>query len=273
MGLPRVTEARAAGAATRPRASATLAVALICAAAGCGGGTEAAGPAPTETTNAQRPVDLDPGERRVVKPGRDRRPEKRDLRAAATKPPIVSRPIEFGARRKRQMADYSERHHGEPEWALTRPRVIVQHWTFSNSFESAYNTFAANMPDVEQHELPGVCTHFIVDRDGTIYQLVKTTIRCRHTVGLDYTAVGIEHVGTTDAQVLDDTDQLAASLRLTNWLRCRHGIKVRNVIGHAESLSSPYHREDVASLRSQTHSDMQPKAMAQYRSALATKRC
>ena len=35
----------------------------------------------------------------------------------------------------------------------------------------------------------------MIDRDGTIYQLVPLAIMCRHTVGLNYTAIGIEHVG------------------------------------------------------------------------------
>ena len=48
-----------------------------------------------------------------------------------------------------------------------------------------FNTFARNAPDLELGELPGVCSHFVIDRDGTIYRLVPTTIMCRHTVGLN----------------------------------------------------------------------------------------
>ena len=87
---------------------------------------------------------------------------------------------------------------GSTASGLLRPRVIVQHYTASNSFGSAFNTFARDVPDVELHELPGVCAHYVIDRDGTIHQLVPTTIMCRHTVGLNYTAIGIEHVGTSD---------------------------------------------------------------------------
>ena len=112
-----------------------------------------------------------------------------------------------------------------------------------------FDTFSRNAPDLELHELPGVCSHFVIDRDGTIYRLVPTTIMCRHTVGLNYTAIGIEHVGQSDAQVMGDRRQLAASLRLTRALQGRYGIATRNVIGHNESLSSPYHRERVARLR------------------------
>jgi beta-N-acetylhexosaminidase len=171
------------------------------------------------------------------------------------------------------MAAYSQRHYGGGGWRLVRPRVIVEHYTASTSFDSAYNTFAQDTPDVELHELPGVCSHFIVDTDGTIYRLVPTTIRCRHTVGLNYTAIGIEHVGTSDAQVMGNSRQLRASLELTRWLRCENGIRVTDVIGHNESLSSPYHHEDVTTLRTQTHSDMQRAAMSRYRSLLASEGC
>jgi len=69
--------------------------------------------------------------------------------------------------------------------------------------------------------------------------------------------------------VLDDRGQLRASLRLTQWLRCKFQIPVRDVIGHAESLSSPYHRELVPSLRNQTHGDWKHASMRIYRRKLA----
>jgi hypothetical protein len=72
----------------------------------------------------------------------------------------------------------------------------------------------------------------------------------------------------SDAQVMGDRKELAASLRLTRWLQSRYGILTRNVIGHAESLSSRYHRERVASLRRQTHGDMQHSTMVRYRRLL-----
>ena len=67
---------------------------------------------------------------------------------------------------------------------------------------------------------------------------------------------------------MGDKRQLDASLRLTLWLKAQYGILVRNVIGHAESLSSPYHREKVAALRNQTHGDMQHATMVRYRRLL-----
>jgi len=71
-----------------------------------------------------------------------------------------------------------------------------------------------------------------------------------------------------DGDALGDRRELRASLRLTQWLRCRFGIPVRDVIGHAESLTSPYHRELVPSLRRQTHGDWQHSSMRVYRRKL-----
>lgn len=184
------------------------------------------------------------------------------------KPTTVWKPIPFGAERKRQMAAYSKRHYGDAEWRLRNPTVIVQHYTASNSFSSAYWTFASNAPDGEFHELPGVCAHFIIDRDGTIYQLVALTIRCRHTVGLNHRAIGIEHVGTSDAAVLENERQMRASLRLTAYLMDRFGISLGNVIGHNESIESPYFKERYKAWRCRTHGDFRRESMRIYRARL-----
>ena len=190
------------------------------------------------------------------------------LARAVAPPREVAKPIPYGAGRRADMADYAQRHYGIHDWRLRDPRVIVEHYTVTSTFAPVFSLFSRNEPDQELHELPGICSHFVIDRDGTIYRLVKPTIMCRHTVGLNYTAIGIEHVGMSDAQVMGDRRQLAASLRLTRALQGRYGIAARNVIGHNESLSSPYHRENVPRLRSQTHADFPKPVMDRYRRML-----
>jgi N-acetylmuramoyl-L-alanine amidase len=193
--------------------------------------------------------------------------------AGAPKPAITSWKIPFPPKRKQEMRAYAVRHYGLHTYKLKSPHVIVEHVSETSSAQAVYNTFAPDQPDPELHELPGVCSHFVVGSDGTIYKLVNTSIMCRHTVGLNYTAIGIEHVGFADSDVLNDRPQMRASLALTNWLRCRYGIKVKDVIGHNESLSSPYHRENVASLRNQTHGDMKHPSMQRYRKKLRKRSC
>jgi beta-N-acetylhexosaminidase len=189
--------------------------------------------------------------------------------AAPPRPHIVQRPIPFGPARRAETARYAERHYGTGSFRLEHPHVIVEHYTATTTFAPVWSTFAADTPDPELGERPGTCAHFVIDRNGTIYQLVPLDLICRHTVGLNWTAIGIEHVGTSDASILGDRTELSASLRLTLWLMHRFHISLPNVIGHAESLTSPYHRELYAPWRCQTHGDWQHPDMVVYRSRLA----
>jgi len=190
------------------------------------------------------------------------------LAKAIAPPREVPKPIPFTAERKADMAAYARRHYGIDDYRLRNPKVIVEHYTATSAFAPVFDYFSRNEPDPELHELPGVCSHYVIDRDGTIYRLVRTSIMCRHTVGLNWTAIGIEHVGQSDAQVMGNRRQLAASLRLTRALQGRFGIATRNVIGHNENRESPYHRERVPSLRRQTHQDFPKAVMDGYRRRL-----
>jgi N-acetylmuramoyl-L-alanine amidase len=188
--------------------------------------------------------------------------------ATVPRPRIVWKPIPFGAKRRAEMAAYSQRHYGFRRWRLVHPHVIVEHFTASSTFSSAYYTFYSDEPDSATHQFPNVCAHFIIDKDGTIYQLVNLKTMCRHTVGLNWTSIGIEHVGWSDGEILRNPREIGASLRLTLWLVQRFHIKLQNVIGHNESLSSPYHHELIPSFRCQTHGDWTYPDMTVYRSRL-----
>jgi beta-N-acetylhexosaminidase len=189
--------------------------------------------------------------------------------ARPPRPRIVYKPIPFGAKRHAETAAYATKHYGIDTWRLTNPRVIVEHYTGAETLSSTYYLFSLDIPDAELRELPGVCAHFVIDRDGTIYQLVPLDIMCRHTVGLNYTAIGIEHVGTSDQEILSNPRQLSSSVALTAWLMASYHIQLRNVIGHNESLTSPYHRELYAPWRCQTHADWNHADMQIYRGELA----
>ena len=183
------------------------------------------------------------------------------------RPPIVAKPIPFPESRKREMVAYAQEHYGLNTYRLVRPKVIVEHFTASATFDPVFNTFAADTPHLG--ELPGTCAHFVIDTDGTIYQLVPLEVMCRHTVGLNYTAIGIEMVGQSDEDILSHPSQLAAALDLTLWLMQEYDIELRNVIGHNESLTSPLHNELVPSLRCQTHQDWNHGDMEIFRDDLA----
>jgi hypothetical protein len=181
---------------------------------------------------------------------------------------IHQRFIPFGAKRKHQMARYSLRHYGVRSWRLEHPRQIVEHVAVASTLAQVIHSFVPDRPDPEFHELPNVCAHFVVSGQGRVVQLVPVGIRCRHVLGLNHVAIGIEHTGYTDGDVLGDRRQMRASVRLTKWLRCRYGIAIRDVIGHNESLRSRFYRELVPSMQGLTHGDFRHASMRRYRKAL-----
>jgi N-acetylmuramoyl-L-alanine amidase-like protein len=183
------------------------------------------------------------------------------------RPATIWKPIPFPESRKQEMLAYAQRHYRLNTFRLIHPMVVVEHFTATTTFDPVFNTFAADQPDLG--ELPGTCTHFVIDADGTIYQLVPLDLMCRHTAGLNYTAIGIELVGESDQDILDNPSQLKAALDLTLWLMQHFHIRLRNVIGHNESLTSPLHKELVASFRCQTHQDWNHADMEVFRDDLA----
>jgi hypothetical protein len=164
------------------------------------------------------------------------------------KPRIDWDPIPFGKDRKRQTASYSHRHYGKRTWRLRDPRVIVLHYTATATYGPVHNTFAANAPALG--ERPGVCAQFVVAKDGTIHQLTRLGARCRHTIGLNHTAIGIEMVQrakpgrhASERAILRRHDQIRAATRLTAWLKQRYRIRMRDVIGHAMANDSRHFKD------------------------------
>ena len=158
------------------------------------------------------------------------------------KPPISFDPIPYDRERKDQMAGYSKRHYGKREWRL-KPRAIVLHYTATGSYESVFNTFASNAPSLG--ESPGVCAQFVIEKDGTIHQLTRLYVRCRHAIGLNHVAIGIEMVqedlgGRNESThaILDRHAQAKAAVLLTAWLKQRYRIPMKDVIGHAMANGS-----------------------------------
>src|SRR3954464_11433015 len=130
----------------------------------------------------------------------------------AFSPPAIHQwRIPFPQQRKNEMRAYARRHYGISSYTLTKPRVIVEHVAVASIAAATRNTFVPDRPDPELHELPGTCSHVVGARDGTISQLLSRKLIGRHTVGRSYTAIGIEHAGFNDSDVLGNRRELAAS--------------------------------------------------------------
>ena len=182
-----------------------------------------------------------------------KRPQAARVKPATTPAAVVPVPIHpayipFSDKRKTETASYARRHYGVASWHL-HPSMIVLHFTETTTMSSARNTFAQDVPNTG--ELPGTCAHFIVDQDGKVYAIVPVTILCRHTIGLNDKAIGIEMVQSTDGhpaswadqQILARPAQITSVLRLVRLLQRQWGIPTSRVIGHAMANADPAFRD------------------------------
>lgn len=182
---------------------------------------------------------------------------------------MVNAFIPYPETRKQEMADYALQRYGTRTSQLT-PSVIVLHFTESGDDPwSTINYFAQDQPNGGMY--PQVCSHFVLDKAGTAYQLVPTDVMCRHVVGLNHVALGIEVVQATqgnssawaDQQILDRPAQLAGLIGLVKSLQAQWGIPTGRIIGHGTANDDPQFL-DLTGLRND-HTDWGWTAVQRFR--------
>jgi hypothetical protein len=181
-----------------------------------------------------------------------------------SRPPMDRVGLTYWTERQAAARSWSRLIHGTDRF---RPRLIVEHWTGSDELEAAID-YWNSAPDQ-------AFTHFMIDTDGTIIQIAALDVLAKHATGVAPWAIGIEHVGVRDAEVMANRAQRRASFRLTCWLRDRLRIPVRGVIGHGEVHASPRFTvtpEGWADLAAKGYAfprgDFERPAMRRYRAAL-----
>ena len=153
----------------------------------------------------------------------------------------------FDGDRIRLTAEYCLRHYGKKSAELREPRMIVVHFTAFPTMDESLRFFApqrldkVSRSDIKNGGAVNVSAHYLIDRDGTIVQLAPDNVVCRHTIGFNWTAIGIENVGR-DAGDLTDA-QAAATAGLVSRLVARHP-SVTCLIGHYEyrNVALPHYR-------------------------------
>lgn len=134
------------------------------------------------------------------------------------------------------------------------PKMIVLHWTGSPTAKSTWYTFSSaylsGRKDIQKGGALNVGSHFLVDRDGTIYQLMDEKRIARHCIGLNHLSIGIENVGGGEKYPLTP-EQVQANIALIETLSTRHSLT--HLIGHHEVKlmeSHPYFSEQNPKYRS-----------------------
>jgi N-acetylmuramoyl-L-alanine amidase len=155
-------------------------------------------------------------------------------------PRIVQRPIPFTALRRKLTLEYIRTHDDPTATNINiTPRVIVAHWTNTKTLAATLAMFkpavlSGSRTDIQRGGRLNVSAQFVVDRDGTIYQLMDDTLMARHTIGLNRVAIGIENVGGGAGFPLNKV-QAQADAALVRYLVGKHPT-IRYLIGHLESL-------------------------------------
>lgn len=159
------------------------------------------------------------------------------LSCRSTQPVIVERPISFGPDRQALTIEYLKSRYDLPATTpAIKPRMVVLHWTAIPTLEGSLKAFQPErLPsargDIQQAGALNVSAHYLIDRDGTIYQLLPDTVMARHTIGLNHCAIGIENVGGT-AETPLTKEQLRSNTRLVRSLAKTYPIEY--LIGHYE---------------------------------------
>jgi len=99
---------------------------------------------------------------------------------------------------------------------------IVLHCTESSTARSAINHFLRRSSKVS--------AHYIIDRDGTIYQMVNEDDMAWHCRGTNENTIGIEITGRMEQSI--SLAQTGALIQLVRDIMVRHSIPRQHIYGH-----------------------------------------
>jgi len=182
--------------------------------------------------------------------------------------------MKWSDRRAELTLEYRRAHSDAAATDLTiTPRVIVLHYTAGPSAKGTRGYFdnveiEASRPELRRGGKVNVSSHYLVDRDGTIYRLQPDTRFARHCIGLNHLAIGVENVGDDKKWPLTAA-QVAANVALVRELAATHAIT--HLLGHHEVMGFRDHAYYVELDASYKNSKPDPGAafMAKVRAEVA----
>jgi len=106
--------------------------------------------------------------------------------------------------------------------------TIVLHYTTAGTFESTKNHFL--------NPASQVSAHYIIDKNGDIYQMVKDTDKAWHAAQANRTSIGIEHVAEIGDQLTELQEK--SSIHLIKWLMTEYKIPKENIKAHKQVVGT-----------------------------------
>lgn len=121
---------------------------------------------------------------------------------------------------------------GSVNFGIRKPNFVVLHHTAQTSSDLTIKVFT--------RKKEGVSSHYLIGRDGKIFQLVNDYLRANHAgvskwgneTDLNSSSIGIE-IDNNGAEPFSDV-QIDALVKVLTDLKKRYNIPVANFIGHAD---------------------------------------
>jgi N-acetylmuramoyl-L-alanine amidase/Peptidase family M23/LysM domain/Mannosyl-glycoprotein endo-beta-N-acetylglucosaminidase len=105
---------------------------------------------------------------------------------------------------------------------------VVVHYTTAGNVESTISHFSNPASEVS--------AHYIIDKNGEIYQMVKDADKAWHSVQANRNSIGIEHVAEKGDKLTDL--QESASIHLIKWLMHEYKIPQGNILAHKQVVGT-----------------------------------
>lgn len=152
---------------------------------------------------------------------------------------IHQTPINFGKTRIELTKKYIKNHYAlDVKDIKIVPKIVLIHYTAVETFPKSLahftqETLQDTRPDISKASALNVSTHFMVERNGTIHQLMPLDFMARHVIGLNYNSIGVENVGGAGYKQDLTVEQLAANIFIVNYLK-KIFPTIEYVVGHHE---------------------------------------
>jgi len=153
---------------------------------------------------------------------------------------IIQTPIPFSQKRIDLTKEYIHIHYGKNVQNIKIiPKIILVHHTAIDDYADALSRFEDEALPSRRKDISSlkpsvnVSSHFMVERDGTIHQLMPLDFMARHVIGLNYSSIGIENVGGENSEDNLTNAQLQANIFLVKYLQKKFP-SLEYLVGHYE---------------------------------------
>jgi N-acetylmuramoyl-L-alanine amidase len=132
---------------------------------------------------------------------------------------------------EQEYREYFQQYYRTSDLTL-KPRMITLHYSGTENFARLWHTFVNG--GVYDGKKGHLSVHFVVDKDGSIYELMPLNRKSRGTYGVNHVTISINLIGRNEQELISNNKQLRTSFALVRWLMKRYNIPKEKVLAHTE---------------------------------------